>query len=212
MKKIRLVSVLLLVFLFLLIPFSVQAASSSAILTVFSDPTPSYVGSSGLSYDVGTHSWITVKNIASTSIAVGALNGIAPGKTVSVGTWSNTVTKEHNGIWYNLEARQIREIGAYSGRVSRTYYLTATELDALNRNIKNNDWWSLTRPCSYWACMQWNNLAFVKLSSGLPSTPKKLAASIKATSGWTARAAVPYDYAVYYANGAGTPIKSKIYN
>lgn len=211
MKKTRLISVLLLVFLFLLIPLSVQAASNIAILTVFSDPTKSYVGSSGLKYDVGTHSWITVKNIASTSITVGALNGIAPGKTVSVGTWSDLVTKEHKGIWYNLEARYIREDGAYSGRVSRTYYLTATKLDTLNKKIKNNDRWYLIQPCSYWACMQWNSVADSSLSSVFPSTPKKLAASIKATSGWTTRAAVPYDYPVYYANGAGTPIRSIIY-
>lgn len=195
--------------IFVLLTMPALAASNVAILTVFSDPTPSYVGSSGFSIDVGTHSWITVKNIASTYITVGALNWIAPGKTVSVGTWGNQ--KEHKGIWYNLEARHIRYNNAYSGRVSRTYYLTATKLNTLNNHIKNNDWWYTIQPCSYWTCMQWNGVANSQLSSGFPSTPKKLAASIRARPGWTTRAAVPYDYPVYYANGAGTPIRSKIY-
>jgi hypothetical protein len=210
-KIIKFLSVLA-VLTFLTIP-AVSAASNVAILTVFSDPTPRSIGSSGSTIDIGlgAHSWITVKNIASTPITVGALNGIAPGKTVSIGTYGNQ--KEHNGIWYNLEARDIKyDNKKYSGRVSRTYSLTATQLNTLNKNIKNNDWWSLIHPCSYWAGMQWNAVVpNVPLSIGIPSTPITLAITIKATSGWTTRAAVPFDYPVYYANGAGTPKRSIIY-
>lgn len=181
-----------------------------AVLQIFSDPTKTSIGSSGLNIDAGTHSFITVKNISSSNITVGGLSGIAPQKTISVGTWANK--SEHKGVWYNLEARLISDSSSMlNGRVSTTYKLTSDNLSTLSKCIKNNDWWYASQPCSYWAGFQWNGLPGTpSLEVGFPiSTPKTLADSIKAISGYFTCAAVPYDYVVYYANGSGAPIRSK---
>lgn len=42
---------------------TIQASAGIATLTIFADPTASTIGSSGLSYDLGTHAFITTKNI-----------------------------------------------------------------------------------------------------------------------------------------------------
>lgn len=188
-----------------------SASESVAILTIFSDPTSSYIGISGHPIDVGTHSFITVKNISSSTITVGGLSGVAPNKMISVGTWGNKT--EHTGVWYNLEEKFINEDNAYAGRVSLSYNMTQAELDNLNWYIKNDDVWMATRPCSTFAVEQWNYIvpSSLDVSPGFPSTPKSLANSIKTKSGWTSGAPVSYDYVVYYAQGSGAPIRSTQY-
>lgn len=190
-----------------------QASAGIATLTIYADPTSSTIGSSGLSYDLGTHAFITVKNISASNITVGKLGLIAPGKTVSIGTWGNK--SEHSGLWYNLEAYYIYKNAAYSKRVSYSMALTDTTLSTLNTYIKNNDYWSRTTNCSSFASGAWNSAAVStdKISAGIPNTPKNLANNIK--SKWPTQyrtgLSVPYNYVVYYAQGSGTPIKSTIY-
>jgi hypothetical protein len=74
------------------------ANAGIATLTIFADPTSSTIGSSGLSYDMGTHAFITVKNISTSNITVGKLGSIAPGKTVSIGTWVTKLNIKVYGI------------------------------------------------------------------------------------------------------------------
>jgi hypothetical protein len=189
------------------------ASDGIATLTIFADPTSSTIGSSGLSYDLGTHAFITVKNISTANITVGRLSGIAPGKTVSVGTWGNK--SEHKGLWYNLESYFVYKNSAYSGRVSYSLTLTSTTLDSLTAYIKSNDYWSNTTNCSSFAAGAWNSAAGStdKISAGIPNTPKKLANNIK--SKWPTQyktgLSVPYNYVVYYAQGSGAPLKSAVY-
>lgn len=189
-----------------------------AALSIFSDPSTSvYEFGSGLSIDLGTHSFITIKNISGSNLTIGNISGVAPNKTISMGTWSSTRTSEHNGLWYNLEAYKIYgdPSVAYYGRVSIAWRVTQTQLNAINSYISTVDNWSYPNPCSGFAVGVWNMTvdSIYRLSDGIPSTPKNLAASITScVSGYTVRASVPYDYCVYYARGGNTPAKSTIYN
>lgn len=190
-----------------------QASAGIATLTIYADPTSSTIGSSGLSYDLGTHAFITIKNISTSNITVGKLGSIAPGKTISVGTWGNKT--EHKGLWYNLESYYVYKNNAYSKRVSYSMALSDTTLTTLNTYIKNNDYWSNTTNCSSFAAGAWNSVAISsdKISAGIPNTPKNLANNIisKWATQYRTSLSVPYNYVVYYAQGSGTPLKSTIY-
>ncbi|MCM3785178.1 hypothetical protein M3231_19575 [Neobacillus mesonae] len=143
-------------------------ATSVAILTMFSDGTDAGIGSSGSTF--GTHSFITVKNISSSAITVGGLSGIASQKTVSVGTWGNQ--DENKGLWYNLEALYVNNNSAYKNRVSKSMYLTQTQLNSINTYIKNSDSWSHLNNCSTFAVGLWNSVSSDTYSAGSPNTPK----------------------------------------
>lgn len=192
-----------------------EATSPVAILTIFADPGSSTTGSSGGdgTSNFGVHAFITVKNNSSSNIDVGKLTAIAPGKTVSLGTWGNKT--EHKGLWYNLESYFVYKSAAYSGRVSISYGLNSTQLNTLNNFITNNDSWSKLSNCSTFASKAWNSIASTdyKVSAGVPNTPKKLANDIK--SKWSfeylTKAPVPWNYSVYYASGTGTPKLSATY-
>lgn len=193
-------------------------ASSSfvAILYVFSDPTSSTIGSSGLSIDLGTHSFVTVKNISTSNITIGGLSGIAPNKTVSLGTWGNK--SEHKGLWYNLESKFVNNNSAYGGRVSIGWAITATDLNSLNSFVYNWDKWSLLNPCSSFAVNAWDSVLGQYPSYKINAitcggTPIKLANGIKnhPMLSYTKGASVPYDYVAYYAQGTGAPKRSTQY-
>ncbi|WP_339321728.1 hypothetical protein [Paenibacillus sp. FSL W8-0194] len=182
-----------------------QASTNVAILTMFSVPTGgtnSSGGSTGPNW--GTHSFITVKNISSSNISVGGLSGIAPNRTISVGTWGNK--SEHTGIWYNLEAKFIAS-GGYSGRVSHSMYLTQNQLDSVNSYIRNHDSWGYLNNCSSFAVGLWNSISSDTYTAGSPNTPQNLYYSIK-DGAYDTNAAVPYDYLVYYANEPNAPVRS----
>lgn len=184
-----------------------------AVLTVFSDPNAYSGGSSGDGgiANFGSHAWITVKNISSSNINVGKFSGIAPGKTMSLGTWGPVLpsANEHQGLWYNLEAYKIYKYSIWPGRISLSYGLTASELNTLNSYIINNDYWSKFTNCSSFASGAWNATVYsgFRLDAGYPNTPRNLANDIKAKfpTYYGAGVAVPYNYIVYYAQGAGTP-------
>ncbi|GMX58160.1 MAG: hypothetical protein YFSK_5020 [Candidatus Yanofskyibacterium parasiticum] len=193
---------------------SASAMASSitgAVLTIFS------VSSGTISSSISGHAFITVKNVSTggLTINIGRFSGIASGKTMSLGTWSNTVTTEHNGLWYNLEAYKLAKNGAFSGRVSVSYLLNATQLNNLNNYIINHDSWSLASPCSSFAVNAWNSVvdSSYRLSAGTPSTPTNLKNNIqsKFKGQYATNGAIPYNYVVYYAKGTGSPVKSIVF-
>ena len=137
---------------------------------------------------------------------MGNLAGIAPGRTISVGTWGNK--SEHVGLWYNLETLFVNRNGAYGGRVSAAYIMNASELSKLNSFIISHDAYSAyANNCSTFASGAWNTIAppVWQISAGVPNTPKNLAGNIKAKLPYSVGAAVPYYYNVYFAQGAGAP-------
>jgi hypothetical protein len=158
------------------------AVSYVAYVTIFADPTSSGGGSSSGSdgsFDFGTHAFITIKNMSSSNINVGKFSGIAPGKTMSLGTWGNK--SEHNGLWYDLESYFVYYNSAYSGRVSVTVAIDQNALNILNSYVINNDYWSTFTNCSSFAVGAWNSFmpSNYNLSAGYPNTPKKLTDNIK---------------------------------
>lgn len=183
-------------------------SSNVASVRIFADPTQSNIGSSGLSIDVGTHAWITVSNISNSTITVGKFN-VAAGKTMALGTWGNKA--EHTGLWYNLESYLISKNSAYGGRVSLRVDITQANLTTLNKHMVGYDKWSITTNCSSFAVSSWNKVCSTTLSAGVINTPKNLANSIKAVSGYSTGHSVPHNYIVYYANGSGSPIASTVY-
>ena len=194
---------------------SAASLNPVAVLTIFSDPASGGTGSSGGdgSSSFGTHAFITIKNVSNTSINVGKFSGIAPGRTMSIGTWGNQ--SEHKGLWYDLEEYFVFKYAAYPGRISVSYIMTADQLTRLNSLVINNDAWTLTNNCSSFAARAWNTTveSAYSLSAGFPNTPKNLASNIKSTfpSYYSVKYPVPYDYVVYYANGTGSPTRSAIY-
>jgi hypothetical protein len=193
-------------------------APAVAVITVFSDSSYSSAGDSSagaLGALMGQHAFITIQNVSSSNIDVGKLSGLAPGKSLSLGTWRNVVTTEHNGLWYDLEAYLIARRGYYSNRVSASYIMTSAQLNTLNSYIINNDYWSFGTNCSSFASGAWNSAvdASYRLSAGAPNTPKGLANSIRSVFSNTYRTGyvVPNYYPVYYAKGTGTPAASQVY-
>src|SRR5262245_24681653 len=71
-----------------------------AVVSIFSDV--SQLANAGSSGFFSGHTWLVVKNISSDKIRVGRVDDVAPGETITVGTWGNK--DEHKGVWYNLEA------------------------------------------------------------------------------------------------------------
>ncbi len=184
-------------------------ASSVAAVRIFADPTTSKpTQSSGHSLNLGNHAFITVSNISSSTIVVGKFN-VAPGKTLSLGTWGNKA--EHTGLWYNLESYMIKTQNFYSNRVSAKVNITQSNLNVLNSHIIGFDRWSELTNCSSFAASSWNSVAFPAVSAGVINTPKNLASSIKNINSSVSGGAVPFDYIVYYANGSGTPSPSTIF-
>ncbi|CAM3661569.1 MULTISPECIES: hypothetical protein [Saccharibacillus] len=183
-------------------------AGSIAAVRIFADPTSSVLGSSGLSIDLGTHAWITVSNTSNRTIVVGKIN-VAPGKTVSLGTWGNKT--EHQGLWYNLESFLISKNNAYSNRVSANVFITQSNLNKLNSHILRFDKWSTLTNCSSFAASSWNLIASPSVSAGVINTPKNLASSIKNINSYSTGVTVPFNYAVYHANGSQTLTASSIY-
>jgi hypothetical protein len=184
---------------------------TGAILTIFA------VSSGTISSSIAGHGFITVKNVSTggLTINVGKFSGIASGKTMSLGTWDSSVTTEHRGLWYDLEAYKLYKNGAFSGRVSVSYLLNSSQINNLNSYIINHDSWSLSSPCSSFAVNAWNSVvdSSYRLSPGIPSTPTNLRNNIKIKfkNQYATNGPIPYDYAVYYANGTNTPIRSNIF-
>lgn len=177
-------------------------------MRIFSDPSESRVGSSGLSIDVGTHSWIVVYNDTGGNITVGKMS-IENGTQIAIGTWGNK--SEHVGVWYNLEPYLSKYSGAYTTNVSKLYNLSSSELSTLNNYINSHNSWSTTTNCSSFAVGAWNSVASKKLSAGIINTPKNLANSIIGTTVYTSNQGMRYYYKVHYANSVGTPVASSVF-
>lgn len=187
--------------------FGILTASSDvAILTIYSDPW-AINSSSG----IGGHSYISVKNVGTSNIQVGNLGGIAPSKTISIGSWGNKT--EHSGVWYNLECWYTVMQGEFTSSASLSMPLSASQLTTVNNYIINHDAWSITNNCSYFASNVWNLVCASsdQVSAGVPPTPMNLYNSINGKSSHVHNLILPWDYVVYYAQGTGTPLLSQVY-
>lgn len=130
---------------------------SVAVLTIYADP--SYNGptsGNGLIPNYGSHAWIMLTNIANSNIKFGMYSNIAPWTAVTFGTWwSGSTDKEHNGLYYDLEEREVA-IGKYSNRVGVQTYIDQTTLKNVNNYILSQDTWWSDINCSTFAKNVWN--------------------------------------------------------
>lgn len=74
-------------------------------------------------------------------------------------------------------------------RYGLTTALTGNQLDTLNKTINNNDTWSLSKNCSYFAKTVWNSVNDNVILSG--TNPSSLADSIKNKSGYQTNLSIP---------------------
>lgn len=178
---------------------------SYAVLTIYSDPSDDGTGSPG---STGVHSFLTIENTGTKDITVGNLTNIAPGRTVSIGTWGNK--DEHEGVWYNLESYYIDKYDAYEPRVSLSMEITKSELKIINEAILKNNEWGLTNNCASFSSRIWNKIApkSKKVSDGSPDNPASLGESIASKKGYEEGKSVPYDYKVYYEDPKKGPQRS----
>lgn len=162
-------------------------------------------GSSSGGGTVG-HAFLIITNTSNSNITIGGLSGIAPNKSVTVGTWGNI--SEHKGVWYNYEGLTATNNDAYNNNVAMQVSLTSSQLSVVNTNIKNRDSYStLNNNCTHFAAGVWNSVCSDRVSSGSPNVTVD---SIKSYSTkYFTNAAIPFHYLVYYGQ---PPQKSAYYN
>ncbi len=97
------------------------------------------------------HAFVAVTNNSSESITIGALE-VGAGESASIGTWGQSA---HWGVWYNLESEYM-SIDRYQGISSITQDITLSQVDMLTQYIQENDYWTFTKNCSYFAVNIWN--------------------------------------------------------
>lgn len=153
--------------------------SFSASLQIVS--CPGAVNSASGSGILG-HSFLIVKNIGVSTITVGHMS-VPVGQSITIGTFNNR--KNHKGIWYNIEG--------YNG-INATCYglttgLTGSQLNTFNNTLNNNDTWTVTKNCSYFAKTVWNSVNSPDTLSG--TNPLSLANSIKKKSGYITNPSIP---------------------
>ena len=168
-KRTRLLSLLLAVMFVLsaLAPMSVFAMSEDkdvATITVFS-----YAAM----FDKG-HAWIYFENKSYETLTIGAYK-LEPGKSVSVGTYSNA-RKEGKGVYYNLDSYIVNHFN-YKKRVSLTEGITKAEVKKLSDYINTHNTWSVSKNCTYFAEKMWNQVSKKKIKA--LGTPSHLKTTIK---------------------------------
>lgn len=123
---------------------------------------------------------------------------VGPGHEITLGTWGNI--KQHTGMWYNIEAYAMNNIGSYDNLVSLTTTITQSKLDLLNVAIVYTNGWSIGAPCSSAAAKLWNTVSDIKLSEGTPSTPASLKQSIMSQRGYQVNRSVQDMGPIGYVN------------
>lgn len=193
-----------------IVPMDEKDTTEVAIVRLFSDPTnEDDIRILGVPFDKGRHSFITIENISNSTITVGQLF-LAPGKTFSLGTFSLGKTKEHNGLWFGLEARNIAVEDIYGPRVSIRCDITSSNLDMMNSLLPEfYDGWSYSKNCALFATAMWNSICSTTITG---KTAKQVYDSIINTKMHALGIDVPYHFRVYHANASDKPNKSMEWN
>lgn len=101
------------------------------------------------------HAFVSIENISEESLSI-IDKVLAPGETVSIGTWS---ILEHFGVWYNVESVYIETTDKYNGRYSATIGINTEDLEKIVSFISEKDKWNPIHNCSYFALNLWNEVA-----------------------------------------------------
>lgn len=131
-----------------------------ATLTIFSDISCGEA--------CGTHSFLYIYNKCSHDLNVLGYY-LKPSTGMTIGTFGNC--NNGKGIYINLEAFRINRYNNYSSRVSLTMNLTYGKLNTLNNTMRNNNKWTTSKNCAWFAKTCWNSVC---VSSKKINTTAKL--------------------------------------
>ena len=132
---------------------------------------------------------------------------VADNKSITASTWDESVdvSKEHEGLWLNLDSK-LNSKNINLQNVSIQIPLRQVDLNTVNTNIKNNDKWGYLNNCSSFASKIWNSVAngSTQVDAGIINTPATLAKSITKVGQAQSYALLKYNtssphyYPVYY--------------
>lgn len=200
MKKERKVLVGVLLVLLLLsvcIPQKVYAADYVGEISIVSD---------GSTKEAiwGVHSFLIYKNLTDKDQYV-ANTTVKPGSSITIGTYGNQ--NSGKGVYINLEAYYASKYGAYSSRVSLSKKITKKGLDKFKKAIDDNNKWTDTKNCAWFATTVWNKVVSEKyeVSAGKIATPATLSKNIKKKKNYKSKIALPKVNTTYrYKNKKAT--------
>ena len=174
-------------------PFEVNVFSNNLVVSIFA-----YFGieSSSAGNWVG-HAFLTFYNNSKTRQRIGEV-WVYPQEEISIGLFG--FENEHNGVWYNREARSIQVSNETNNRVSLTKAISLENIEDINVCIStNNDQYDLlSYNCCHFAVEIWNLDSSNSLELNL-FTPASLQSLIMQQSTHeTNRAVTPVTYFGYY--------------
>jgi hypothetical protein len=200
-----------------LIALGLPAMPASAAPVIKAELTIISGASTDSSAFVSGHAFLAVKNLSADPITVGRVSNVAPGETITIGTWGNK--DEHDGVWYNLEAYYAqKDPHKYDSSLSLTRGINGAQLSTLNDYVRNHDsyepYWG---NCSSFATGAWDAVmpwdwevwASIKPGWDSPATAKYFISLNGAhkqgfTIPWSGRG-------VFYGNGSKIPTASKAF-
>lgn len=141
------------------------------ILSICSDSSNEFSrGKSNMQDSFGHHSWLAITNMGTVPININGIE-VPIFNTITVGTWQGI---RHNGIYYNIE-RYYYEKGDFSETESSYKMMLLNDFE-LNYVISllacaENDKWSITNNCAFFAEKIWNKISSTKISAGIIKCP-----------------------------------------
>lgn len=168
-------------------------------LYVQADLNDTLLNLNGFQVNISGHAFLVVENVSDTEQTVGGLP-LAPGTTISFGTYGNT--EEHTGIWYGLEGfLDTNNNYKYSDCIGLQTSLRAEQLAVLNQNLARADHWSAVYNCASFAQELWNSVCADTLDAAFPYSPATLKADLLTRYPDLYSACLPLrcDYAVLYS-------------
>lgn len=144
MKK-TIAAMLVLVLIFLSSPVMVSAAGEEK------DVARMWLCSKINTKDIIDHTFVYFENVSKKTLTVGRFR-LAPGKTVSVGTFGSTGPDGGFGLYYNLET----ERDYYVDLLAIPCLLTENELKAVSDSFKDYNHWGPFLNCTFFAVRTWN--------------------------------------------------------
>ena len=162
LKTKKLLGIVLTLALVLNISFGLTCTKVDAASYVAYVNVVSYEGNDGVGLG---HSFLAVQNTSSSTITIGKMQ-LAPGKTVTLGTFGNL--EDGKCLYYNVEKYCMNDSNANNNYTPNKYigeYITSSELSTLNSTINSHTSWSLSYNCAGFAADCWNSFSDRTLSA-----------------------------------------------
>ncbi len=162
LKTKKLLGIVLTLALVLNISFGLTCTKVDAASYVAYVNVVSYEGNDGVGLG---HSFLAVQNTSSSTITIGKMQ-LAPGKTVTLGTFGNL--EDGKCLYYNVEKYCMNDSNSNNNFTPNKFlgeYITSSELSTLNSTINSNTSWTLSDNCASFAADCWNSFSDRQVSS-----------------------------------------------